>query len=200
MLSILVSEINEPSLAMNSTRRMLLNQYLGNQASAQLSIFSLFLISLPREPEADLCKCFPAIFSLKSNCVYTVGMAYVADWLGVHKCIVTNITNKKTAKPTQFLSGFFPCPWTLSSVLCPRHSKFLEQTLNRYVSGIVSATSLTFTFILYDALQKPHFYVFSEIQLSCNRKPFPKPSTCFSGMFCYPFSDICSLYTNGGNK
>lgn len=25
-------------------------------------------------------------------------MAYVADWLGVHKCIVTNITNKKNHK------------------------------------------------------------------------------------------------------
>lgn len=29
---------------------------------------------------------------------------------------------KKPQNPLSlFLSGFFPCPWTLSSVLCPRH-------------------------------------------------------------------------------
>lgn len=50
-------------------------------------------------------------------------MAYVADWLRVHKCIVTNITNKKTTKPTQSIFVWFlPVPldsqlWALCSVL-----------------------------------------------------------------------------------
>lgn len=81
--------------------------------------FSLFLISLPREPEADLCKCFPEIFSLKTNCVYTVGISYVAYWLGVHKCIVTNTRKKKATNPTpSILVWFLPYPWTLRNVLC----------------------------------------------------------------------------------
>lgn len=43
----------------------------------------------------------------------------MADWLRVHKCIETNITNQKTTKPTQSIFAWFlPCPWTLRNVLC----------------------------------------------------------------------------------
>lgn len=43
----------------------------------------------------------------------------MAYWLGVHKCIVTNIRKKKATNPTpSIFVWFLPCPWTLRNVLC----------------------------------------------------------------------------------
>lgn len=110
---------------------------------------------------------------------------------------------KKTTKPTQSIFVWFlACPWTLRNVLCSvlhtvnswsRHSTIVCLGLFQQL--------LLLLLSFFMVLSRSHiFHVFSEIQLSCNRKPFPKPSTCFSWMVYYPFSGICSLYTNGSNK
>lgn len=180
---------------------MLLNQCLGNQASTfYFSPLSDFPAKTIRGRSLQMFSC--NFLFKKQLCLHTWDII-CGTLVGVHKCIVTNIINKKTNKTH---SVYFCLVSSLlldsekCTLLCPPHRKFLEETLNRCLSRTDPATSLAFMLILYDVLQKPHFYVFSEIQLSCNRKTLPKPSPCFSWMVYYPFSDICPLYTNEATK